>query len=228
MNRFLLILLIIGLISCHNLKHQPSEIKSPVLLSLEKEISSENVEKKDWKYEWGFERENGSFLRYFCEGENMFIEYGNEQFKKIMKDTFLCTDSYVGIPRQWWDNEDFICLQFGCGSPCWGSNILPLNEKDTVETYLYQYGYDEKRNLIIYLDYEAKKDKPFVVAKNLKSKGIEKTEFDACDDVAFMGYCIDSISYKNGELYLQTRNVEELKKGLNSKGSNVIRKKIRI
>ena len=135
-----------------------------------------------------------------------------------MNDTFPCTDPYVGIPRLWWDNKDFICLRFGCGSPCWGAKILPLTEKDTVQTYMYQYGHDENRNVIIYLEYEAENDKSFLVARNLKSKETEEIEFESCDNVGFIGYCIDSISYQNGELFLQTKNMEELKEELREIG----------
>ena len=66
------------------------------------------------------------------------------------------------------------------------------------------------------------------MARNLKSKETEEIEFESCGDVGFMGYCIDSISYQNGELFLQTRNMEELKEGMNSKGSNILRKKFEI
>ena len=144
------------MISCNNLDEKSAdnilkekEKKEVPLIKAEDTISKSVIEKEDWKYNWGFEREDGRFLKYVCKGENMFIEYGNRNFKKIMNDTFPCTDPYVGIPRLWWDNKDFICLRFGCGSPCWGAKILPLMEKDTVQTYMYQYGHDENRNVFI-------------------------------------------------------------------------------
>ncbi|MEM9887417.1 MAG: hypothetical protein AAF849_16095 [Bacteroidota bacterium] len=221
MNRFLTILVIIGVTSCDSIVDKSVERKKAILSSME-------TERKNWEYDWGFEREQGSFLRYICEGENMFIEYGNKDFKKIMEDTFPCTDPYTAIPRLWWDNNDFICLRFGCGSPCWGTKILSLNKEDTVQTYMYQYGYDDKRNVIIYLEYEVETDKQLLVARNLKSKEIKEIEFEACDNVAFIGYCIDSVSYQRGELFLRTRNEEELRKGMDSKGSNVLRRKIEI
>lgn len=196
--------------------------------SIDKAGKESKIERKEWSYDWGFKRENGSFLKYICEGGNMFLEYGNDKFKKILEDTFPCLDPCVGIPSLWWDNEDFICLKFGCGNPCWGTIVLPLNEKDSVQNYLYQYGYDDKSNVIVYLDYENKKNKPFLVARNLKTNETEEIAFNACGDISFMGYCIDSISYNHGDLYLRTRTEQELEKGVDSEGSKVLRRKIKL
>lgn len=227
MIRFFLIFLCIGFLGCNQSENKKQEIDK---------IEFESVDtmgmvlsgRKSWNYDWGFEEEDGSFLKYICRGENMFIEYGNLNFRKVLKDTFLCGDLYVGIPRIWWNNEDFICLRYGCGSPCWGSIILPLNEKDTIEEYMYQYEFDGKRNIIIYLNYEEERDQPFLIARNLESNRTEEISFESCFNAGFMGYCIDSISFENGLLYLQTLNDDELKKGINSTGYNIIRKRIKI
>ena len=221
MKPIFLLLLLLGFLSCTSLENENSK-------NSEAQVSSESeTEEEHWYSDRGFENEDGSYLKYFCQGENMFIEYGNTNFKRILKDTFYCNE-YPSLPRLWSQNENFICLRFGCGSPYWGSLILPLNENDTVESYMFQYSFDEKRNILIYLDYEEEQEKHFIVAKNLKSKQTEAIYFEPCFNFGFMGNCIDSLNLENGVLYLQTIKNEEITEGLNSKEFNIIRREIKI
>lgn len=47
----------------------------------------------------GFKAEDGRFLRYFCEGEYLFLEYGNKNFRRVMNDTFYCDEFYHGFEK---------------------------------------------------------------------------------------------------------------------------------
>ncbi|MEL6717509.1 MAG: hypothetical protein AAFP82_02210, partial [Bacteroidota bacterium] len=82
-----------------------------------------------------FKKEDGRFLKYFCEGKNLFIQYGNNDFSKTMKDTFPCTIPYTIIPMLWAEEKERLLLSFGCGSPCWGLFELPFSQDDTIRSF---------------------------------------------------------------------------------------------
>lgn len=174
-----------------------------------------------------FEREDGRFLKYFCEEDKLLIKYGNNTFEKTMKDTFSCAMPYVGTPMLWEDNEDFIFLSFGCGSPCWGIFVLPLNKRDTSMQFLYHYDYNKENNILIHLDYYEPKDKYVLMARNLLTNSFEVINIQDCNST-FLGYCIDSLNLNGNQLFVQSRTAKEMEKGFKTKGSQITRKKIKL
>lgn len=172
-------------------------------------------------------REDGRFLKYYCEGEHLFIEYGNNDFKKVLQDTFPCSMPYVGIPMLWADNKDRILLSFGCGSPCWGVFELPLKQKDTVTQFMYHYDYDERSNILIHLSYYEPKDKYVLLARNLSTKASEVIEIEDCGS-AFIGSCIDSINLIENQLFVQLKTMKEIETGSDQEGIKTIIRKIKI
>jgi len=173
-----------------------------------------------------FELEDGRFLKYFCEGEELFIKYGDQHFERTLEDTFDCSMPYARTPSFRWLNDEFICLYFGCGNPCWGSILLPSSARDTPIIYMYPYTFDQEHNLIVNIDYDEEKDEDFLAVQNLITQEKITIEMEQCDTPAFKGYCIDSISLVDKSLYLQTRTDADLKKGFRTKGSII--KKIKI
>ncbi|MEM6963691.1 MAG: hypothetical protein AAF573_02925 [Bacteroidota bacterium] len=224
MRNTVLILVFIHVLSCQQNKIDPyknQEIKQEEVIQVTPDTSITNYYAK-----LNFQRDDGRFLKYFCEGDNLFIKYGNNDFEKIFKDTFLCEMPYVRIPMLWADDEKRILLRFGCGSPCWGLYELPLNQKDTIEQYMYHYDYDTENNILIHISYHDPKDEYVLMARNLSTKEYEIIEIENCD--TFLCYCIDSISFNNRELYVRSRTKEEMKEGFDRKGSNIFEKRIRI
>jgi len=173
---------------------------------------------EDKSFKW----ENGVFVKYFCEGEKLFIEYGNEEFSKILKDTFECLAPFDRFSNPWKYNDDFLLFRFGCGSPCWGVNVLPLNPNDYDQEYMYPYDFDSKNNILIHFDADNSDEDFLLKATNLKTKKTELIETLDCG-AAFQGFCIDSISIKNKVVFLQIKTLET-----DTIGSKIIRKKLSI
>ncbi|MEO1263877.1 MAG: hypothetical protein AAFZ15_34040 [Bacteroidota bacterium] len=222
-----LMLVCIYILGCHQVQGhktdapiRETEIEEPS--HIEPDASVINYYKK-----LGFQKEDGRFLKYFCEGNNLFIKYGNNEFEKTMKDTFYCEMPYVGTPMLWAVDQERILLSFGCGSPCWGLSELPLNQKDSVETYMYHYDFDKENSLLVHVDYYEPKDDYVLLVRNLSTKQIEVVEIEDCGS-AFLGYCIDSLSFIDRELFVRSRTKEEIDKQFDAKGSKIVRRKINI
>ncbi|MEN0051840.1 MAG: hypothetical protein AAF806_32540 [Bacteroidota bacterium] len=174
-----------------------------------------------------FKKDDGRFLKYFCEGENLFIQYGNNTFNKVFKDTFVCIMPYVGTPMLWAENKERILLSFGCGSPCWGVFELSFNQKDTVKSFLYHYDYDEEIDVLIHVDYYEPKDRYVLMARNLSTAEYQVIDIGAYK-APFIGYYIDSLSFENKELFVRLRTEEDMKKGMSTRGSRTLRRKVEI
>ena len=151
---------------------------------------------------------NGNFIKYHLKYEYLTkyhiknnyvsLEYGNRSFHRFLKEKFECQTADSRIPSLEWDNNDFICLRYGCGSPCWGVLILPLDSTDSARNIMYELAFNTPDNLIVYLDNDHYEK---IVVENLKSKVKQVIEVPLKCDAAFLGACIDSISIKNKELY---------------------------
>ena len=142
---------------------------------------------------------NNNYVKYHVINKSATIEYGNNLIHRYLNEKYSCEIADARVPHFKWDNKDFIGLKFGCGSPCWGVMVLPLNLKDSVREILYNLDFDPKSNLIVYFGGE-NYDKLIVENLKTKSKQIIDVNKKKCD-VAFIGYCIDSVSINSEELY---------------------------
>ncbi len=140
---------------------------------------------------------NGNYVKYNLQGNEAQLEYGNKYFKRVLPEKYNCQIADAGIPKFKWDNHDFIVLKYGCGSPCWGVLILPLNIKDSIKNIMYDLASDPTNNTIVYL---GEPDYNDLVIENLKLKTKQMIKIAQCNS-AFLGYCIDSISINKKELY---------------------------
>ena len=224
MKTLLLLLIIASFLNCSNSADKELENNSQIAQS-ENLNQSENdsliaayFENKSHRWK------DGRYLKYFCEGENLFIEYGNDKFKKVLFDTFLCIAPGFRLPDLWKENEDFLILSFSCGSPCWGVYVLPMNSEDTAKQLMYHFDFDSDNNILINGDYDESTEEYSIYVNYLKSKKVERIELEDCG-AAFTGYCIDSVSVKEGNLFIQTRKANQ-KPG--EEGKLIIRKKLDI
>jgi hypothetical protein len=183
-----------------------------ILLGLEFFISQANSQNDECVKHFSFYDTisvNGNYIKYHVKNNNVTIEFGNQTFHRFLKDKITCDIADARIPHYIWDNNEFICLEYGCGSPCWGVLILPLNSKDTIRNIMYNLAFDPTNNLIAYLD-NSNYDK--IVIENLKTKVRQVIEFTkSCND-AFIGYCIDSISIRNNELYYRFAEPDKIER----------------
>lgn len=142
----------------------------------------------------------GDYLKYVKNNGRIKIEWGNEDFRRMLKHDFDCDAAPSWIPTIRWTTSKFIGLGYGCGSPCWGTIILPLNSRDSVFERMYDLEKESERNLIVYLggkDYDKLTIENWVTGQKQEIK----TRMN-CES-AFLGYCIDSIGFVNDDLYIR-------------------------
>lgn len=178
-------------------------------------ISNAKSQKRDcgeWFSSYDTITLNGNYLKYHMQGKVAQMEYGNNHFQRYLPEEYSCDLSDARIPKFKWDNNDFICLKYGCGSPCWGVKILPLNINDSIRNIMYDLAWDPGNNILVYL---GEPDYNSFIIENLKSKTRQKVELSQKCDETFLGYCIDSISVNKKELYYRfaiTNNFDDNKK----------------
>jgi hypothetical protein len=154
----------------------------------------------------------GDYVKYITNIGRIKIEWGSKKFKRTLKKDFDCNGAPSWVPNIRWATRQYIGLHYGCGSPCWGTIILPLNPTDSTFERMYELDVDTKNNQVVYLDNDDYKN---LVVQNWKTGRKTKIEIKVeCSD-AFPGYCIDSIKVSNGELFVRwkefIRNKEERK-----------------
>jgi len=141
---------------------------------------------------------NGNYVKYKVNGDSVSIEYGNKYFQHAIPIKYSCKLADARTPQFKWDNNDFICLKYGCGSPCWGVLLLPLNSKDTIRQIGFDLASDPINNMLVYLDnLEYNK----LVVENLKTHDIQIIKFTKKCSSAFIGFCLDSVSIRKNKLF---------------------------
>lgn len=145
-------------------------------------VSYENTTQKDYKIKWG--------------NRNIF-KTSTQQFK------------YLGngaLELEYYDNYGVVLHQ-GCGSNCWYSVVLPLDEKLSEIRIDYLEAYDLSRSIIAYLSYDGK---PNIVIKNYRNNQIQLSPVLKNCTCSAWDACIDSCKIVNNNLLVY------LKKDLNS------------
>lgn len=144
---------------------------------------------------------NGNFILYHVANNSAFIEYGNKSFHRSLPDKYDCEIADAWMPHFEWDSHDFVILRYGCGSPCWGILVLPLDSVKPVRNLMYEMAFDSDNNLVVYLDCENYNS---LIIENLKTYQARRIEFPfKTDHGEFIGSWIDSISIKDKKLYYQ-------------------------
>jgi hypothetical protein len=151
-----------------------------------------------------FHSETGDFLKYIKKNGKIEIEWGNKQFKRTLKRQYECDLPSTAIPSLRWTTSKYIGLGYGCGSPCWGLMILPLNPTDSIFSRMYDYDVDTKNNQVVYLDNEKFGQ---LTVENWKTGTKTQIKIKVQCDSAFPGYCIDSVKIQNGELYVRWKEL---------------------
>jgi hypothetical protein len=140
---------------------------------------------------------DGSYLKMKAVASTVIIKWGNKKFENVAPDSII---ESVRIERLSinWKNDNFIALSYGCGNPCWGGLILPLDKNAIANSFMYQYDYDQKNNLVARFD----DDYETLIVENLKTHAKQLImKRDSTCESAFAGFCLDSISLKNKVLY---------------------------
>jgi hypothetical protein len=164
---------------------------------------------------------NGDYLKYNLVADNATIEFGNSSFHRSLPEKYNCDIADSRIPHCKWHNNEFIGLGYGCGTPCWGIMVLPLNPKDTVRNIMYDLAFDSATSKIVYID-NLKYEK--IVVENLKTGYFQEIELKTNCDASFIGYCIDSVSISNNELYYRLAEPDKIARDKKTKEFQVLLK----
>ncbi len=188
-----LLLLTLILFSCReNSKNKFNKMESSIKSndSSKLDILSDNEDCQTWLSKSDTILPNGTFIKYIKKEGTVKIEWGNERFKRILTNDYACDGAPSWIPTIRWSTTKHLGLKYGCGSPCWGTIILPLNQKDSVIERMYDLEKDLTNNKIVYLDNESY-DRIIVENYETGYKTIINYEFRC--KAAFTGYCIDTL-----------------------------------
>jgi hypothetical protein len=158
----------------------------------------------DWLSDSDSTLSTGDYVKYIKKNGRIKIEWGNKKFKKTLNRDFDCNGASSWVPYIRWTTPEYIGLHYGCGSPCWGAIILPLNPTDSSFERMYEFDVDTKNNQIVYLDNSEYKK---LVVANWKTGKKTEIKIKVRCDSAFPGYCIDSLKLQNGELYVRWKEV---------------------
>jgi hypothetical protein len=187
----LLIVLTIILVSCTEKKADTDQTDSLTI--------SDSSTKKDFEDKQGdchvwldsdTTLSTGDFVKYLKEDGKVKIEWGNKTFKRLLKNDYDCEGAPAWIPTIRWSTSKFIGLRYGCGSPCWGTIILPINDKDSIIERMYDLKIDTSDTRMVYLDNETY-DK--LIVENFETGQKTNINYKFECSAAFAGSCIDSL-----------------------------------
>ncbi len=197
------LLLIITIISCNEKKENQSidlKLFDKSNDSIESDINVNNEDCHLWLSDADTVLSNGTFIRYIIKDQKVRIEWGNKKFRRILTNSYECDGAPSWVPTIRWSTSKYIGLKYGCGSPCWGTIILPLNDRDSVIERMYDLEKDLKNNKIVYLDYETY-DK--LIVENFETGNKINIKYTFNCKAAFTGYCIDTLTINNDSLTIR-------------------------
>ena len=154
---------------------------------------------------------SGAIIKLQVINDSLYlIQWGDSTHIHTYPQIFYLNGHESWIPKYKDENNNYIVLDEGCGSPCWVGIFLPKADRlSAFEAHEY-LGYDLDKFLVAYI-----KDKNSIEIYNLKTRQIDDHIVNGCVS-AFLGYCIDSLKIENGYLtYKWFPNAEkEAKKGI--------------
>jgi hypothetical protein len=142
----------------------------------------------------------GEYIKYLNEEDKVKIEWGNKTFKRTLKNDYDCEGAPSWVPTIRWSTSKYIGLKYGCGSPCWGTIILPKNEKDSIVERMYDLQIDTLNNRMVYLDNDSY-DK--LIVENFETGERTQINYKFECKAAFTGSCIDSLILNKDKLIIK-------------------------
>jgi hypothetical protein len=142
----------------------------------------------------------GDYIKYQKEEDKVKIEWGNKTFERKLKSDYDCGGAPSWIPTIRWSTTKYIGLKYGCGSPCWGTIILPKNGKDSIVERMYDLVIDTLNNRMVYLDNESY-DK--LIVENFETGKKTEINYKFECKAAFTVSCIDSLILNKEILIIQ-------------------------
>jgi hypothetical protein len=189
----ILIILTTILYSCTEKKTNITEKTDSLKIannSINTDIKTKLVDCKAW-LDYDTVLSTGAFIRYIIkENGKVKIEWGNNTFKRTLKNEYDCEGAPNWIPTLRWSTSKNIGLKYGCGSSCWGTIILPINNNDSIIERMNDFLIDTLGNRTVYLD-NTTYDK--LVVENYETGDKKNIDFKFECKAAFIGFCMDTI-----------------------------------
>ncbi|BDD04461.1 hypothetical protein [Aureibacter tunicatorum] len=109
--------------------------------------------------------------------------------KGFNKNFDLTKNSYIASHSSiLWDNDNYLFVRYGCGSPCWGGKILSLNNNQGTRDYKMYLFVDSVKNIIVYPE-----DGEYLVLENFAINKRSKVKFEFCQKSPTIYNLIDTI-----------------------------------
>lgn len=122
---------------------------------------------------------NKAFLQWYCEGK-----------LQTYKEPFDLEGAQTWIPWFIAENNDYILLKSGCGSPCWIGYFLPLKKSLKLKIINEYLAFDPTQNYVAKINY----DTDSIEVENIITSKIQSIKTEKCE-AAFKAYCIDTIYF---------------------------------
>ena len=159
--------------------------KSVTVDTIDKESTRDNC--NSWLDEADSTLSTGDYVKYVKENGRIKIEWGNKDFKRTLGHDFDCDAAPPWIPTIRWSTTTYIGLGYGCGSPCWGTIILPISSRDSVVERMYDLEKELSKNLIVYL---GGKDYDKLTIENWITGEKQEIESEITCESAFLGIAL--------------------------------------
>lgn len=161
---------------------------------------------------------NGFFVKYEQVTDTSYIlRWGNEKIERNLPEMEI-----EPLARNPWlieSNQSAMILEASCGSPCWHAYILPMDDKGEVQDIWYPLAWDLKNNLVVTVESE---NDTLLKISNFLSQTSTYVIGSGCGS-AFFGYCVDSISLIDRELYVRYFTEYEFDKPRNERKAKEVR-----
>lgn len=136
---------------------------------------------------------NGHIIKLGRKGENFYLQWMQDnQLKTLDSAYYSIEEGQAWTPVFVQENEDYIVLQAGCGSPCWIGIFLPLHNNDQPKVINEYLAFNLKSALVASINNDS------IEIINLKSSSKNSYYPGKCES-AFPGYCIDTSYIKDNK-----------------------------
>jgi hypothetical protein len=139
---------------------------------------------------------HGNPIKFKRNGDNFQVQWvQNSRLKTFTEYEFEVYGANSWLPRFQDENQEYVLMRAGCGSPCWLGLFLPLTGDRSAKLIHEYLAYDLDQNYVAFLA----DDSDSLEVLNLKSARSERFKLATCK-AAFKGWCIDTIFFEGQTL----------------------------
>lgn len=207
------------ILSCEEKKSNIEKVvqKETVQIELTQEQKDSIEEEKYWGYDTllldEYVSDNGNEIKLRGSQSRFLYRISVKSNEGFEKDFDIAENSYIANHSSiLWDNDDFIFVRYGCGSPCWGGKVLSLNRDEEIRDFVMYIYEDSINNLVVFTD---TLDWDFLILEDLSTGEQKKEKFDFCEKASIPHWIIDTVTFvepRTVEVKYKSKGCEEIKK----------------